>query len=74
MAIGSIRPSDYYSCVRNVTFENINMQRPFKAIYIKTNPGTTTSMLPGSGGEISNVVYENFNIHQPLWWGIYIGP
>ena len=50
MAIGSIRPSDYYSCVRNVTFENINMRNPFKAIYIKTNPGTTTSMLPGSGG------------------------
>ena len=25
MAIGSIRPSDDYSCVRNVTFQNIDM-------------------------------------------------
>ena len=31
-------------------------------------------MLPGSGGEISNIVYDNIEIHMPLWWGIYIGP
>ena len=31
-------------------------------------------MLPGSGGEITNIHYDNITIHNPLWWGIYIGP
>ena len=74
MAIGSVPPKDDYSCVRNITFENIKFNNPFKAIYVKTNPGETKSMLPGSGGEISNIVYKNIEILSPLWWGIYIGP
>ena len=74
MAIGSISPSDSYSCVRNVTFRDIDLHSPFKAVYIKTNPGSTSSMEPGSGGEIANIRYENINIERPLWWGIYIGP
>ena len=53
---------------------NIKMYHPFKAIYVKNNPGETTSMVPGSGGEISNILYDNFEIHRPIWWGIYIGP
>lgn len=40
---------------------------PFKAIYIKTNPGEGT-------GEIKNILYENITIDTPIWWGIYIGP
>ena len=31
-------------------------------------------MLPGSGGEITNITYENIEIDTPSWWGIYIGP
>ena len=31
-------------------------------------------MLPGSGGEITNIVFDNIEIHNPIWWGIYIGP
>ena len=31
-------------------------------------------MLPGSGGEITNITYENFEIMRPIWWSIYIGP
>ena len=31
-------------------------------------------MLPGSGGEITNILYENMEIHYPIWWSIYIGP
>ena len=38
-----------------------------KAIYIKTNPGTGT-------GEITDILYENIKIHNPIWYGIYIGP
>jgi polygalacturonase len=72
--IGSVTPSDHYRCVRNVTFSNIDFDTPMKAIYIKTNPGKTTSMLPGSGGEITNITYENITMRNPVWWNIYIGP
>ena len=74
MTIGTVLPSNQYSCVRNVTFKDIVMYHPFKGIYVKTNSGSTSSMLPGSGGEITNIVYENIEIHTPVWWGIYIGP
>ena len=74
MAIGSVYPSDNYRCIRNVTFKDINFYHPFKAIYVKTNSGDTSSMLPGSGGEITNIVYENIEINTPVWFGIYIGP
>jgi len=41
MTIGSVPPSDYYHCVRNVTFSNITMHHPIKSVYVKTNPGRT---------------------------------
>jgi len=50
MTIGSVPARDYYNCVRNVQFLNIKFYHPFKAVYVKTNPGSTVSMLPGSGG------------------------
>jgi len=74
MTIGSVPARDYYNCVRNVQFLNIKMYHPFKGIYVKTNPGETSSMLPGSGGEITNILYDGFEIHYPIWWSIYIGP
>jgi polygalacturonase len=74
MSIGSVSPTDDYNCVRNVSFSEVTFHHPFKSIYIKTNPGDTTSMLPGSGGEISNITYQNFKITNPIWWNIYIGP
>ena len=74
MTIGSVTPTDQYSCVNNITFENHEFHHPFKAIYIKTNPGETGSMAPGSGGSITNVHYKNIIVHRALWWPIYIGP
>ena len=74
MSIGSVPPATEYACIRNVTIKDTKIYRPFKAIYVKTNSGVTDSMLPGSGGEISNIVYDNIEIHNPIWWGIYIGP
>ena len=74
MSIGSMSPEDSYSCIRDVHFKNITFHHPYKSIYIKVNPGNTTSMLPGSGGEISNITYTDIVIHKPLWWNIYIGP
>eukprot|EP00049_Salpingoeca_infusionum_P017791 m.354377 g.354377 ORF g.354377 m.354377 type:complete len:452 (+) comp16994_c0_seq1:307-1662(+) len=68
MTIGSVPPNEKVNCVRNVTFRNVRSITPIKAIYVKTNPGNTGS------GIISNITYENFNITDPLWWSIYIGP
>jgi len=74
LTIGSVSANDDYKCVRNVTFQDCKMYHPYKGIYVKTNPGNTTSMLPGSGGEITDITYRNIEIHEPIWWGIYIGP
>lgn len=63
LTIGSIIPNDKFNCVRNVTFKDSKMYHPFKGIYVKNNPGVTESMLPGSGGSISDVVYSNIEIN-----------
>jgi polygalacturonase len=68
MSIGSVSPNKHHSCVRNITFQNIVQNMPFKAIYIKTNPGNI------GDGEITNIIYSKFEIYNPLWWPIYIGP
>lgn len=39
-----------------------------KAIYIKTNPGTSGT------GEVRDVIFENIKIHNSIWYAIYIGP
>ena len=62
MTIGTVSENEKYNCVKNVTFINHNFYHPIKAIYIKTNPGSTESMLPGSGGTIQNITYENIHV------------
>ena len=76
MEIGSLSASEYYECVRNVTFDSITFNHPLKAIYIKINPAKPNSTFTGAnpGGEITNIVYSNIEIHKPIWWAIYIGP
>jgi len=44
------------------------MYRPLKAIYLKSNPGTSGS------GIIEDILFENIHIEQALWWTIWIGP
>jgi polygalacturonase len=38
MTIGTVPARSYYTCVKNVTFQNVTFHRPLKAIYIKQNP------------------------------------
>ena len=68
MSIGSVPPHVGGSCIRNITFMNIVMKRPFKGIYIKTNPGTN------GWGNVSNIYYKNISMDRPIWWAIYLGP
>jgi len=39
MSIGSVPPNLGRNCIRNITFRNVEMRRPLKGIYVKTNPG-----------------------------------
>ena len=76
LSIGSVPPVNGYNCIRNVTMKDSVFYLPIKAIYVKTNSPDPhfNKTGPGSGGEITNIRYENLEIHNPLWWGIYIGP
>ena len=56
--------------MRNVTFKNISMPNTAKGIYIKSNP----TCVAGSTGEITDIVYEDVTMTDPVWWPIWIGP
>lgn len=60
MSIGSVPPNPNINCIRNITFRNITFETPLKAIYIKPNPGNSGT------GTISNILYENIEIHEAL--------
>jgi polygalacturonase len=68
LTIGSVPPNSSVNCVRNVTFKDSYMYRPFKGIYIKSNPGND------GVGIIEDITYDNIRIEQALWWTIWIGP
>ena len=61
MSIGSVPPNTHHNCVNNVTFSNVMFDTPFKAIYIKTNPGDEGT------GSISNIHYKDMVIKNPVW-------
>ena len=71
MTIGSVPSNEHHSCVKNITFRDINFEYPLKAIYIKSNPGHGQA---GETAKITNVLCENIKIHFLVWWNIYIGP
>lgn len=68
MSIGSVPPNLGTNCIKNVTFRNIDFKMPFKAIYVKSNPGEKGDAI------IQNITYENVHIDTPIWWAVYIGP
>lgn len=68
LSIGSVPPNAQHNCIQNITFRHSHMQRPFKGIYIKTNPGNTGS------GVIQDILYQNITMYKPIWWAVYLGP
>ena len=68
MSIGSVPPDVNVHCIRNVLFDNINMHKPYKGIYVKSNPGTVGSAI------VENITYSNMLIDSPQWYGVWIGP
>ena len=81
LTIGSVGGGG--DCVRNITFRDIVMPRTWKGIYVKArptdceddaNPGT---FLPAPCGSISDVLYQNITMEQPMGegsWAVWIGP
>lgn len=69
MAVGTVPSRLSNNCITDVTFRNVKMNKPFKAIYIKSNPGDVNGT-----GSITNILYENFQVTGAIWWPIYIGP
>jgi len=76
MTIGTVPARPNFTCVKNVTFQNVTFHHPLKAIYIKQNPcGDRDAVIaPGEGGIIANILYEDIQINNPVWWNVYIGP
>lgn len=67
-SIGAISPSVKGHCVRNVTFDKIDFHEPFKAVYVKSNPGTEGT------GLIEDITYKNLHVRGSLWYPIWVGP
>jgi hypothetical protein len=65
MTIGSVPPNNGINCVRNVTFRDIVFHQPFKALYLKSNPGDSGS------GIVENINYINIVINTPLWYPLW---
>lgn len=62
MTIGSVPPNPRVNCVRDITFQDITFRTPFKAMYIKTNPGNEGT------GIIDNIIYKNIFVDGALWY------
>lgn len=66
LTIGSIGNN----IVNNITFRNSKMYNTIKGIYLKFNGDANN--LPG--GSITNILYENITIIEPIQYPIWIGP
>ena len=51
LSVGSVPPNAQINCLRNITFRNAYLEKPFKGIYVKTNPGNN------GYGLIDNILY-----------------
>jgi hypothetical protein len=69
MAIGSVLARRFRNCIDGVVIRNVKFENPYKAIYIKTNPGDVDGI-----SVIANILYENIVVDRSIWWPIYIGP
>merc|ERR1711916_356723 len=48
LSIGSVPPNTGVNCIRNITLEDSTFSNPFKALYVKPNPGNVGSGLSSS--------------------------
>ena len=76
-SVGSVSPHRHAECVRNVTFRDVHMETPFKAIYVKTERDRSddaSNARKNKRGIIADVLYENVTAIRPRWLAMYLGP
>jgi hypothetical protein len=76
-SVGSVSPHRHVECVRNVTFRDVHMETPFKAIYVKTERDRSDdapNARKNKRGIIADVLYENVTAIRPRWLAMYLGP
>jgi hypothetical protein len=73
ISMGSVPPevsvAERGNCIDGVVVENATFTEPLKAVYIKPNPAKQDT---NASGTIANVLYQNMEVHEPLWWAIWI--
>jgi hypothetical protein len=69
-SIGSVGPIKQHNCVDNIKFSNVSMPGTAKGIYVKSNIATCVNQ----SSQLTNILFENFDIIEPFWWPIWIGP
>ena len=72
ISVGAVSPNRYHACIKNVSVADVIMRRPYKGIYVKTNPNADGD--PRSSGVVQNISYTNIYMRHPLWWPIWVGP
>jgi len=72
VSMGSVPPGGSgVNCIDGVSARNLRFDTPIKALYIKPNPAKNDP--GGDFGRIANVLYEDVEIHDALWWAIWVG-
>ena len=70
VSMGSVPPDVGGDCISNVHTSNVTFTYPLKGVYIKPNPADINQ---AATGLISDIIYENITMYQPVWWSIWIG-
>jgi len=72
-SVGSVHPTNEFSCVNGATFKDIELWAPLKGPYVKPDHGICTND-DTCRCLVANIHYENVQLHQgkkPAWWNDY---
>jgi polygalacturonase len=71
VSMGSVPPDATLNCIDGVAARRLHFESPLKAMYIKPNPRKSDP--GGDFGRIANVLYEDVEVRDALWWAIWVG-
>ena len=64
-------PDTQLNCIDGVSARRLHFESPLKAMYIKPNPAKGDP--GGDFGRIANVLYEDVEVRDALWWALWVG-
>jgi hypothetical protein len=71
VSMGSVPPDAVLNCIDGVSARRLHFESPLKAMYIKPNPAKRDP--GGDFGRIANVLYEDVEVRDALWWALWVG-